>query len=258
MPFPHRFIAPSEPFYPYTIPYSCRFNDDDSAYTSITWSDATTDIKKCVVSFWVKRCNLGIDTFLLSGYGNANNNMKINFDSSDQLRTRYEDGGVVDTTTTTMLFRDPTSWYHIFIKFDTADATGVDRYKLWVSGTQITAWSVQQNIPQNSNLNLINNSYETAWGENIELTDKYLDGYLAECYIIDGSVANVVTDFGEFKNNIWIPKSPGTLTYGNHGSYHPFSNASDFGEDFSGNNNDYTDSGLATNDQVLDTPTDNY
>jgi hypothetical protein len=46
--------------------------------------------------------------------------------------------------------------------------------------------------------------------------------------------------------------------YGSNGFHLDYSNSSDFGEDQSGNNNDFTDSGLATNDQVEDTPTENW
>ena len=46
--------------------------------------------------------------------------------------------------------------------------------------------------------------------------------------------------------------------YGENGFFLDFADSSDFGNDVSGNNNDYTSSGLAANDQVSDTPTDNF
>jgi len=46
--------------------------------------------------------------------------------------------------------------------------------------------------------------------------------------------------------------------YGTNGFLLDFADSSDFGNDTSGNNNDYTSSGLAANDQVSDTPTKNY
>ena len=48
------------------------------------------------------------------------------------------------------------------------------------------------------------------------------------------------THFGETKNGVWIPKDPSGLTYGNNGLYLKFENASDLGNDSSGNNNDFT------------------
>ena len=46
--------------------------------------------------------------------------------------------------------------------------------------------------------------------------------------------------------------------YGTNGFFLDFADSSDFGNDVSGLSNDYTSSGLATNDQVTDTPTTNF
>ena len=53
----------------------------------------------------------------------------------------------------------------------------------------------------------------------------------------------------------WGTKAAG---YGTNGFFLDFADSSDFGNDTSGNNNDYTSSGLAANDQVSDTPTSNH
>jgi hypothetical protein len=53
---------------------------------------------------------------------------------------------------------------------------------------------------------------------------------------------------------VWIPKAY-TGSYGTNGFYITGATDSDLGEDFSGNNNDFTSSGLTTADQMLDTPT---
>ena len=50
----------------------------------------------------------------------------------------------------------------------------------------------------------------------------------------------------------------GTSVYGTNGIFLDFADSSDFGNDVSGNNNDYTSSGLAANDQMTDTPTTNF
>ena len=49
-----------------------------------------------------------------------------------------------------------------------------------------------------------------------------------------------------------------TSGFGTNGFKLDFADSSDFGNDVSGNSNDYTSSGLATNDQVTDTPTKNF
>ena len=54
---------------------------------------------------------------------------------------------------------------------------------------------------------------------------------------------------------MWIPKNPSGTTFGTNGFHLKFENASDLGNDSSGNNNDLTASGLGTDHQVLDSPT---
>ena len=51
------------------------------------------------------------------------------------------------------------------------------------------------------------------------------------------------TDFGEFDDDsgIWIPKAY-TGSYGTNGFYLDFADASDLGDDESGNGNDFTES----------------
>ena len=63
------------------------------------------------------------------------------------------------------------------------------------------------------------------------------------------------TNFAESSNGVWVPKDPSGLTFGNNGFYLKFGNASDLGEDSSGNDNDFTASGFGTDHQVLDSPT---
>ena len=63
------------------------------------------------------------------------------------------------------------------------------------------------------------------------------------------------TQFGETKNGVWIPKDPSGTTFGNNGFHLKFENASDLGNDSSGNNNDFTASNMGADHQVLDSPT---
>ena len=81
-----------------------------------------------------------------------------------------------------------------------------------------------------------------------------LDGYLAEFHLIDGN-QQAHTDFGEFKNGVWIPKDTSGLTFGTNGILLKFENASDFGNDSSGNNNDYSATNLGADHQTLQSPT---
>ena len=49
-----------------------------------------------------------------------------------------------------------------------------------------------------------------------------------------------------------MPKDPSSLTFGSNGFHLKYENASDLGNDSSGNNNDFTAAGLGTDHKVLD------
>ena len=53
---------------------------------------------------------------------------------------------------------------------------------------------------------------------------------------------------------MWIPKQY-TGSFGGNGYHLKFENASDLGNDSSGNNNDFLTTNLGTDHQVLDSPT---
>ena len=87
---------------------------------------------------------------------------------------------------------------------------------------------------------------------------KYFNGYMAEVHFVDGT-SLAPTSFGEVNEdtNQWVPiKYAGT--YGTNGFYLKTQDSSDFGDDSSGNGNDWTDSGFAASDQVTDSPTNNF
>jgi len=77
---------------------------------------------------------------------------------------------------------------------------------------------------------------------------------LAEFIFLDGQYEDY-TSFGESKNGVWIPKDPSGLTFGNNGFHLKFQNSAALGDDSSGNNNDFTATGLGADHQLTDSPT---
>jgi hypothetical protein len=246
------------PFYEYEIDYSCRFNDDDSAKAAFTLG-APTDNNKFTVSVWVKRCNITATMGILTGWDGGDEDRIILFNASDQLHIIL-DGGLNGNVNTTAVFRDCTNWYHIVVRIDLAQGVAADRGTIWVNNveqavTTTTAFANDAVIDGFTN------------GEGIELGhDKvagaanYFDGYLAEFHFCDGQ-ALTPSSFGTTKNGVWVPKKY-TGVYGNNGAYLDFAvppgTGNGAGTDVSGNGNHWTDSNLAANDQMTDTPTNNY
>ena len=78
-----------------TIGNSARFNDDDSAYLSRTYTSSAT----YTFSAWVKRGNLGSIQPILGS--------TIKFNADDTITAQ--------SLTTTAVFRDPSAWIHILV-----------------------------------------------------------------------------------------------------------------------------------------------
>tara|TARA_Y100000401_G_scaffold33944_1_gene25318 strand:+ start:4166 stop:7327 length:3162 start_codon:yes stop_codon:yes gene_type:complete len=242
----------------FKIDRSLRFNSGDSAYLNRTPSSAG-DQKKWTWSGWVKRSTLGTNQTIFSANSGVYTDagfLQIYFTTSDTLKVF----GSVTRFDSVEKFSDPSAWYHIVAALDTTLATAGDRIKLYVNGTRITKNS-GTDIGQNTDLAINNNinHYISSYNGSNEL----FNGYLAEIHLIDGQ-ALAATDFGKFDdNNVWQPKRY-SGSYGSNGFYLKFENNSSvsaLGTDSSGNNNDWTVNNLsvtagATNDSLLDTPTD--
>jgi len=237
----------------YTIDQSIRFNDDDSAYMSATLGTAT-DTDVYTISLWVKRGNLGLLNYIFSsGPVSTTTEDFIGFQSDDTIFVRW-----AGTTrlATTQVFRDPSAWYHVVLACDYA-ASGSDKAKLYLNGAEVTAFTTDTRSSITGTNQRWNTSTLHYFGRNAPAGGQYLDGYLSEINFIDGQQL-APTDFGEYNNDgVWVPKAYAG-TYGTNGFYITGADSADLGADESGNSNDFTSSGLTSDDQVTDTPTENY
>ena len=84
------------------------------------------------------------------------------------------------------------------------------------------------------------------------------DGYLAETVIIDGTAYNPTT-FAESKQGVWVPKDfKDDVTFGTHGVYLKYADASNLGLDSSGNGNTYTGTNMGSDHQSIESPTTEF
>jgi len=249
----------------YQISRSLRFNSADSAYLSRTPA-STTNRRTWTWSGWVKRSNLGYhDIFSVSGTGAPLT--EIYFNSSDQLQLYHWNGSSADCNyATTQVFRDASAWYHIVIAVDTTNGTSGDRQKLYVNGTQVTAFSTSTAFSLNFDTAVNSSSYSHTIGRTtFGGGSGYFNGYLTEINFIDGQ-ALTPSSFGETDTitGVWKPKKYAG-TYGTNGFYLNFSDNSGttsttLGKDSSGNGNNWTPNNFsvtagAGNDSMIDTPT---
>jgi hypothetical protein len=167
---------------------------------------------------------------------------------------------------TTAVYRDVSAWYHVVVVLDTTQATAANRVKLYINGTQVTAFSSATYPSLNDTFGWNNSSIAHQIGASTgDGATAYLDGYQTEINVIDGT-ALTPSSFGEtsLTTGQWIPKAY-SGSYGTNGFKLNFSDtsaatAAAIGKDSSGNGNNWTPSGISvtagvTYDAMLDVPT---
>jgi hypothetical protein len=200
----------------YQISRSLRFNSADSAYLNRTPASASNQ-KTWTWSGWVKRGDLASEQMLFSA-----GNTYINLTTGNLIECNFRPAATSYYMTTTQVFRDPSAWYHIVVVWDTTQATAANRVKIYVNGTQITAFS-SATYPAQNGTSLLNSNTAQNIGRRLQLAAEYLDGYLTEVNFIDGQ-ALTPSSFGETDTTTgsWKPKAY-TGTYGTNGFYLKFS-----------------------------------
>ena len=239
----------------YTIDQSIRFNDNDSAFMSRTPSSTSSNSgrRKWTISCWVKIGAAPGDFTIWSVHTGNQSYAQVR---SDGLEFAVGNGASSNSYhKTNRVFRDSSAWYHFVFVFDSTSEVNEERARIYVNGqreisfSNIGSWA--ENYDSNVNHNQAHYIGEQGTGGN------HWDGYITEFHQLDG-YAYGPEYFGEFNDsNIWIPKEY-TDSYGGNGHFFDGRDSSDLGDDESGNGNDFTTSGLAANDQVLDTPTNNF
>ena len=190
--------------------------------------------------------------------------------NSDQLSLLFQ---MSDTqtvyVTTNAVFRDPSAWYHIVIRFDSTQSNQANRLFIYVNGAAITFSAVSPYLayPNQNQYTGINSATQhnlsnliiSGYGPYSE----WFDGYMAEVNFIDGQ-ALTPSSFGSINatTGVWQPARY-TGSYGTNGFYLKFNNGTStttLGNDSSGNGNNWTTNNISltagsTYDWMIDSPT---
>jgi len=237
-------------FFSYKLNQSLRFEDGDNAYLSRTPGSAGNR-QTWTVSFWIQFTKDGTEEYLFS-CGSSSNETWLRKNSAGTIQFQTN-GGVNANKTTSAVYRDVSSWYHILMRFDSTDSTSADRTKLYVNGV-LQAWT-GNNASSNESTQWNNNTGHRI-GERNSTGGGNFSGYIAEFHNVDGTALDP-TSFGETKDGVWVPKEY-TGSHGTNGFYLPFDDSSAIGDDESANTNDFTVNNLAASDVVPDSPTLNH
>jgi len=225
------------------IEHSVRFNPADTTYLSRTPSSAGNR-KTWTWSGWVKRSGLGEQHIFESRKSSTNSSGTvafIKFNSTDQFEVvGFGFGWYLRSSG---VYRDPCAWYHIVVAIDTGNSTADERVKAWINGQEVTGTRLNPPLDQ---ITGINSTELHMIGGRAYHNDRIVDGYLANVHFVDGQ-ALTPSSFGfTDSNGVWQPKAF-TGSYGTNGFHLDFadtSSATALGNDVSGNNNDWTPSGL--------------
>ena len=247
----------------YQVDRSLRFNTDDQSYL-VRLPTTAGNRRTFTWSGWVKRTKLGSSQTIFGTRGSGAqeaNSFDMKFDTSNRLWVGYGNGA---RKITSNHFRDCSAWLHIVVAYDTTQAIGDDRIKIYINGVRETNLDTDSDPSQNQETGVNNTQNQYIGAYYVPNARQHPNIYLANVHLVDGQQLES-TDFGEFNtNNVWVPKAY-SGTYGTNGFYLDFSDntsTTTLGEDSSGNGNDFTLNGFsvasgADNDSLIDTPT-NY
>jgi len=249
----------SPAFYNGIATQSLRYNDDDSPYLQRTFSGG--DQQSWTWSGWVKRGSLGQQN-LFGTEQDGSNIGRIEFRSDHKIKVNNKTGNTNgDECQTLAVYRDVSAWYHIVVSFDGSQSTQANRTKIYVNGI---LQDKQTDLSLSAGNGLINSNKQHAVGARGVNLNTHFDGYMAEVNFVDGQTLDE-TDFGEFKNGVWIAKAY-TGSYGTNGFRLQFNqtgtgtaSSSTIGADTSGNDNHWTSSGIVASDcDMPDSPENNF
>jgi hypothetical protein len=249
----------------YQISRSLRFNSADSAYLSRTPATATNR-RTWTWSGWIKRSSLvkTNEYVLFACRPSAYTIFSIRHSGSATPDTILLEDNNGTNLRTTQVFRDVSAWYHIVLAVDTTQATSTDRVKLYVNGSQVTAFSATTYPTQNVDLQINTTNSHGVGGYSFSSLESF-DGYMTEVNFVDGTQLTP-SSFGETnaQTGVWQPKAY-SGSYGTNGFYLNFSDnsnttAATLGKDYSGNGNNWTPNNFSVtaginNDSMVDTPT---
>jgi len=242
----------------YEIDNSVKLEPDNSESFNKTFGSAGNR-KTWSYSCWIKKTELFSSNggALISAYPDVNNRLKIAFSQHKIQVFGKVSGSTTVNVRTNRLYRDTSAFYHILVVFDTTQGTAANRVKIYTNGVLEDSFD-QTTYPSENNDEEVGNSSAHYIGQRGDGSSDFYAGYITEINYVNGQ-ALAPTDFGEFDSDtgIWIPKAY-SGSYGTNGFYLDFADASDLGDDESGNGNDFTETNIAAADQSTDTPTNNF
>ena len=244
------------PFYVGDIGYPIDFAGafDGAAYLARTPSIAG-DLKKWSFSTWIMRSELSATAGILVAGPDTNNHIQLRFDTSDRILLAAQTGGTTRfNLTTSQVFRDIGSVFHLLVHYDSDNAVASDRVKFFINGVRVTDFDTAS-YPALGHESLMNTAITHNIGR-LSYTGAGNDAALHTQTVFMGGLLLAAEDVGAFNINVpdyFVPVDVTGLDYSGTNSFLlDFADDLNLGKDVSGQGNHWTNSGVT---QTISTPT---
>jgi len=172
----------------------------------------------------------------------------------------YDINGGTDYDDKTQGGVQSSEWVHYVYKWDTDASSGSDRFLIWVNGVQQATYNQYGEAYPSSYGTLFGYMSPTYIGYNPD-SDTYSSSLMADYHYCDG-YGYSASDFGEFYNGLWRPRTDtSAVNYGTKGFHYDFEGANIAAAclDKSGNGNNPTLTNMTERHlQKHDTPTNSF
>ena len=201
------------------------------------------------ISFWIKRCKLSSEQWVLTAeHGDTGNNFTaVYFAANDTLIWREEvSGSDVAALKTNRVFRDISAWYHIVLKWDTTNATAGDRMQMFINGVEegsAGGYSTDTQPSQNQVSEWQTQEYQAIGIQALSgNANHHIDALMTHFHYTDGNAYNA-SSFGSTDSTTgeWEINTSPSVTYGTAGFF--ILKDAYSGTDQSGNSNNWTGAG---------------
>ena len=214
-----------------------------TTYLNKTLSGSPTNNLKWTWSAWVKKTRNGIiQPLFYADNGGSANFTKIQFHDTDSvLAQNYVGSSTYGYKITTPVYRDNNAWYHLVMRYDSANSTENQRFIIWVNGVDSGTLAMDSNtFPDQNRASIINAGNEHRIGRgNNNVGSNYFDGIMSHVHFCDG-YAYSASDFGstDATTGEWKINTSPSVTYGTNGFF--ILKDGNSVTDQSGNSNNFT------------------
>jgi len=233
----------------YEIGQSLLFDRQNSSLLRRTGNGV--NFSSWVWSGWIKPSCDGKDSALFGKNWTASDNWGSCIITSDgQLKLEeFVTGPNAYAFDSTFRLRDPSAWTHLVIR-----RVDNSRTEFYLNGVLVESYMAANRVPSQMFAHAQTIGCRRYGGA----YQKYYDGYLSEVHFVDDQSLGPEWFGQEDSKGVWIPIPYEHTGTGTNSYYLPFKDSDNIGADYSGNDNDFTLSGLTSDSVVADSPTNNY